>query len=176
MKRICAIFFLACFLLLSGCSSGGKALNAEDIDFVFSCKIDVASQDGNYTCAFERAGRRDATVEILSGSGKGLKWYWSGNGFHQTYLGLSAENEICVLPDKSFASTLVNALDCAEQPGTLKSTGNNTFSGSMDGGSFTITADGGTGEIRNFSMSDRNLKITFHDFKEPDDSGSSKTA
>jgi hypothetical protein len=167
MKRIFVLFLLSCLLLVPGCSAGHKTMAPEEIDFVFSCKIDVASRDGNFTCAFNRAGKRDASVAILSGSGEGLKWYWSGNTFRQTYNGLSAENETCVLPEKSFASVLVNALDLAEQRGTLKRTDGNAFSGSMDGGTFTITADGNTGKIVAFSMPDRSLNITFRDYDEP---------
>lgn len=175
MKRIRIFLLIASFMLLPGCS-GQKALTAQDIDFVFSCKADVVSPNGNFTCAVNRAGRRDASVAILSGSGSGLKWDWNGNGFHLTYLGLSAESEACTLPDKSFASTLVDALDCAEQPDALKSVGDNVFSGSMDGSSFTVTADGNTGEMRTLSVPSRGLTATFRNFGEPSFSSDSKSA
>jgi hypothetical protein len=167
MKRIVTFLVAAWLLLLSGCSSGQKTLAAQDIDFVFSCKIDVTSPSGNLTCSFDRAGRQSAAIAVLSGNGSGLKWYWNGDGFRQTYFGLSAGSETCVLPEKSFASTLVKALDCAEQPGTLDSVGENAFSGSINGCAFTITADGNTGKIRTLSVPDRSLTVTFHDFSKP---------
>ncbi len=164
MKRMRILALLVCFFLVPGCS-GHKTVTAENIDYVFSCKIDVVSRNGNFICSFDRTGRRDASVEVLSGSGKGLKWNWNGDGFRQSYLGLSAESETCVLPKKSFASTLVDALDCAEQPGALKNAGDNVFSGSMDGGSYTIAADGSTGKIRTLSVPDCDLTVTFRDFE-----------
>lgn len=167
MKRVCILFLLACLLLPAGCSAGGKTLTPKGIDFVFSCKIDVVSRDGNFTCALDREGKRDASVAILSGNGEGLKWYWNGNGFRQTYRGLSVESESCVLPEKSFASALVDALDSAEQPGALKASGGNVFSGSMGGGTFTIAADGSAGKIRTLSMPNRGLTVTFRDYAEP---------
>ncbi len=170
MKRIIIFLLLFCSLFLSACS-GEKCITAKDIDFVFSCKIDVVSQNEKYICSFRRTGCRNASAEVLSGNGKGLKWLWNGNGFSQNYLGLLAENETCVLPQKSFASTLVDALDCAEKPEALKSAGNNVFSGSIDGGTFTITVDGNTGEIRSLCMPDRDLAVTFHDFSETAFSG-----
>lgn len=165
MKRIVIFLLLFCSLFLSACS-GEKRITAKDIDFVFSCKIDVVSQNEKYTCEFYRTGCQDASVEVLSGNGKGLKWIWNGNGFNQNYLGLSAENKTCVLPDKSFASTLVDALDSAEKPEALKSAGNNVFSSNINGGTFTITVDGNTGEIRSLVMPNRSLTITFRDFSE----------
>lgn len=158
---------ILCFAFFFGCSAGGKTVRAEDVNYVFSCKADVTCANGTLTCAFRRAGQQDATVEILSGSGKGLKWYWSGDGFTQTYQNLSARSETCVLPEGSFAPFLVEALDYAEKAGTLESRGDNVFTGSLNGRGFSLTVDGKTGNIQNFSAPDWNFEIKFHDFEEP---------
>lgn len=165
MRRILLASLMMSLLLLFGCSSGGKTLQAQDIDFTFSCKIDVTCPTGNPICSFNRAGQKNASIEVLSGSGKGLKWYWSGDGFTQTYYNLSAKSDNCVLPEGSFASLLVKMLDCAEKPGTLESTGNNVFSGSLNGCNFTLTADGNTGNIQTLSVPDWNVTVKFHDFE-----------
>lgn len=172
MKRIRFFALFACFLLFSGCSAGEKTLSPKEIDFVFSCKIDVVSRDGSFTCSMNRAGKRDASVTILSGNGEGLSWRWSGNAFRQAYRGLAVESETCVLPEKSFAAALVEALDSAEQPGTLAQTGKNFFSGSMGGGTFTISADGATGRMKTLAVPERGLTFTFHDYDEPAFAGS----
>lgn len=158
---------LVAFLLLGGCSSPQKALEAKDIDFTFSCKMDVSCSGENYVCAFERAGRKDASVEILSGKGQGLKWYWNGGGFCQSYRGLSAESETCTLPDGAFAAEVVKALDCAESPNALEKMPDNTFSGTMSGCGFTLTADGGTGRLQTLAVPDWSITVRFHDFREP---------
>lgn len=120
MKKFFLVCLTAFLMLAAGCSSGGKALSAQDIDFTFSCKVDVSSPVGNYSCAFSRAGMENASVEIISGNGNGLKWYWNGGNFNQTYCGLSAGSENCVLPCNSFALMLVKTVDGASQPGALK--------------------------------------------------------
>lgn len=166
MKRAAVFLLTFCLLFLAACS-GGKQLKAEDINFVFSCKADVVTQNGKFTCAVERAGMSSASVEILSGSGAGLKWYWNGDGFRQTYCGLSAESTSCVLPEESFAAAIVNAFDSAQQPGALENVEGNIFSGSMKGGSFTLTADGSTGNPVELSIPGRDLTVTFSAFTKP---------
>lgn len=167
MKRAAVFLLTLCLLIFAGCSPGQRQLKAEDINLVFSCKADITTPDGKFTCAVERAGLQSASVEILSGSGAGLKWYWNGDAFRQTYRGLNAESPACVLPEQSFASALVEAFDCAQQPGALERVDGNVFSGSMKDGTFTVSADGGTGNVTELSVPGRNLTASFHDFTEP---------
>lgn len=167
MKKFLLVCLTAFLMLAAGCSSGGKALSAQDIDFTFSCKADVSSPAGNYLCAFSRAGMENASVEIVSGNGKGLKWYWNGGNFNQTYCGLSAGSESCVLPCSSFASMLVKTVDGASQPGALKKSGDNVFAGSLNGYNFTLAADGKTGKIQSLDIPTPGFSFRFHDFKEP---------
>lgn len=166
MRRILlAGTVMLCLLFLFACSSSQKTIQAQDIDFEFSCKADVACFDNQLICLFSRAGQKDATIEILSGSGKGLKWYWSGDSFTQTYRNLSAKSDNCVLPEGSFASLMVKVLDYAEKPGTLENAGDNVFSGSLNGCSFSLTVDGNTGYIQTLSVPDWNVTVKFHDFE-----------
>lgn len=167
MRRCLSVcMVILCLVFLFACSSTQREIQAQDINFTFACKIDAACPNGNIVCSFNRAGQKDAAIEILSGSGKGMKWYWSGDGFTQTYQSLSAKSENCVLPECSFASLLVKALDCAEKPNALESSGGNVFSGSMNGCNFTLTVDGSTGNLQTLSVPDWNVTIKFHDFEE----------
>lgn len=167
MKRIFAALLVCCLLSLSGCSAAQKQLKPDDLNYVFSCQADITTPNGSYTCAIERAGLHSASVEILSGSGTGLKWYWNGDGFRQTYEGMTDESPACDLPDNSFASLIVNALDCAQQPNALESAGGNVFRGSMEGNSFAVTADGNTGNITQLTVSDLNITAVFRNFTKP---------
>lgn len=167
MRRIILFLLAACVLLLSGCSSGAKPVAAKDIDFVFSCKADVTTSAGNYLCAVSRAGRTDASVEILTGAGSGLKWCWNGSSFCQTYRSLTAESGACTLPKSSFASILVHVLDCAETPGALQDLGGGSFTGHLEDCVFTLAADGRNDKIQSVSVPDWNLKFQFHDYSEP---------
>lgn len=162
MRRLLFLCLTVMSLLLAGCSSGGKPLSRQDLSLAFSCRADVACRDGSFVCAVRRAGPDDASVEVLSGSGQGLKWYWSGDGFTQTYRGLSARSEACVLPDGAFPALLVEILDCAGKPGALAAEGGNTFSGNLRGCEFRLTANGTTGFPETLSAQDWNLKVVFH--------------
>ena len=161
MKRFLAFCFAFSFLFLFGCSSGGKTLEPKDLNFIFSCRADATCPSGEFICEFCRSGQEDATVEILSGNGKGLKWYWNGSNFTATYCGLSAQSGTCALPDDSFPALLVAILDCAEKPGALAADGQNTFSGSLKGCEFQLTANGKTGIPETLSVPDRELKVSF---------------
>jgi hypothetical protein len=167
MKRIFAFFLVCCLLAFSGCSAGQKQISPKDLNFDFSCQADVTTPNGNYTCAIERAGLNSVSVEIISGSGAGLKWYWNGDGFRQTYKGLTDESQTCDLPENSFASVIVKILDWAQQSNALESVGDNVFRGNVEGASFAITADGDTGNITQLTVSDLNLTAAFHDFTQP---------
>ena len=167
MKRIFAALLVCCLLLFSGCSAAQKQLKPEDLNFVFSCQADITTQNGSYTCAIERAGLHSVSVEVLSENGTGLKWYWNGDGFRQTYQGMTEESPTCDLPDNSFASLIVNVLDCAQQPNALESAGGNVFRGNLKGNSFAISADGNTGNIIQLTVSDYNITAAFRNFTKP---------
>lgn len=167
MRRVFLFLLAACLLFLPGCSSGTKPIAAKDIDFVFSCKADVTTSAGNYLCAVNREGRSDASVEILTGAGSGMKWCWNGNSFCQTYCGLTAESGTCTLQKSSFASILVRVLDCAEIPGALQDLGGGSFSGRLEDCTFTLTADGQSEKIQSVSVPDWDFKAQFHDYSEP---------
>ncbi len=154
-----------CLLFFCGCSAG-KAFKAEDLDFTFSCEADIACGGQKYTCAVRREGPGSASVEIVSGGPAGLAWYWNGDGFSQTYEGLSDESETENLPEGSFASLLVRTLDGAERTGALTSSGKNEFTGSAEGCAFSLTADPGTGLPLTLSVPSWDLEVRFYNFDE----------
>jgi hypothetical protein len=167
MKRILAVFLVCCLLSFAGCSAGQKQISPKDLNLVFSCQADITTPSGKYTCAIERAGLRSVSIEILSGDGAGLKWFWNGDGFRQTYQGLEDESQTCDLPENSFASVIVRILDWVQQTNALESVDGNVFRGNMEGTSFAITADGSTGNITQLMVSDLNIDAEFHDFTQP---------
>ncbi len=114
----------------------------------------------------ERAGPQTASVEILSGGAAGLAWYWNGKGLVQTYAGL-ADESASSLPEGAFASVLVRALDAAARNGALTAAGENEFSGSTEGFSFSLSADPKTGFPSSLDVSSRNLKVRFYNFDTP---------
>ncbi|HBG55451.1 MAG TPA: hypothetical protein DEB16_01790 [Ruminococcaceae bacterium] len=164
-KRLAAGAAVLCLLFLCACA-GGKALKAEDLDFTFSCEADISCKGGNFTCSFRRGGARSASVEILSGGAAGLAWYWGGDGFTQTYAGLAEKKSAVPLPESSFASVLVRALNSAERPGALTSSGRNEFTGRAEGMAFSLTADPQTGLPQTLAVPSWGLEAKFHDFDE----------
>lgn len=167
MRRFWVASAAVFFLLLCGCSIGEPKIRPEDIDFVFSCKADVSAGGQSFTVELNRAGPLNATVKIVSGSGSGLAWYWNGQNFAQTYQGLSAESDRCVLPQGSFASALVDTLDEAEKQGSLTRVGGNVFSGSSKDGDFTLTADGSTGSITKIEVPGWNVSASLYGYDRP---------
>ena len=163
-KKSAVWFFAVCVLLfpvLSGCSA--QNLEAEDIDFTFSCKIDVKSDCGNMTCDFVRAGPQSADIGILSGDAEGLSYDWNGGEFTVSYGGLSVQNDSCALPSTSFAALLVGSLDCAQQKDALTRSREGEFSGRAEGFDFILKADVSTGQITEFSVPEKNLNVKFYE-------------
>lgn len=158
MRRRIVAAVLALCLLLGGCA--GRRIRAEDLDFTFDCIVDVSAPAGNLKCSFRRTGAQNATVRVLEGGPQGLSFCWSGGGFSQTYLGLAAEHETCVLPRDSFAAVLVETLDGAEKRGALTGTRDNEFSGKAVY-DFTLTADPETGKILTLSVPECGFRAEF---------------
>lgn len=167
MRRVLAASAAVLLLLFCGCSAGAGKIQPEEITFIFSCKADVSAAGGNFTVAFGRAGPRNATVKVVSGSGSGLAWYWNGQNFTQTYQSLSAESGQCVLPEGSFALALVDTLDEAEKTGALTRVSGNVFSGASRDGDFTLTADGSTGNITQITVPGWGITAKLYDYDQP---------
>lgn len=161
MRKILAAGFLLLCLMLSGCTQ--RPMSMEDLDFQFDCKAEIHCQSGGLVCAFQRTGRKNATVQVLSGGPEGLLWDWDGDGFTLMYLGLAAKSETCNLPQDAFAPLLVNTLDRAEEPGALTRTRGNEFSG-RGVYDFTLTADPETGKILTLSVPDCGFESKFYDY------------
>lgn len=164
-RRPAVCFFAVCVLLLQllpGCAR--QSLKAEDLVFVFSCRIDVESDCGDMKCDFVRAGPQSAGIKVLSGGAEGLSYDWNGSGFTVGYAGLSAENDSCVLPDTSFASLIVGCLDRAQQKDALAQSREGEFSGNSAGFHFLLRADTSTGKITELSVPEKNLKAKFYEY------------
>jgi hypothetical protein len=157
-----AVAYLLCF---SGCASGRRGLQAGDLDFTFSCKADIESGGSRFTCAVSRAGKKNASVRVLSGGTAGLAFFWNGDGFAQTYCGLSAKSSSCPLPEGSFARVLVNVLDAAEEPDALEKTESGKFSGKAENMDFTLTAGEKTGLIETVSVPDWQFTAKLYDYE-----------
>jgi hypothetical protein len=167
MRRVFLIFLSALILLLSACSTGGKRLSTEDLSLAFSCRARVSCRGDDYLCSFIRTGPASASLEILSGNGAGLKYMWVGDGFTETYRGLSAQSGACILPDGAFPRLLKEAIDCAAKPDALMAEGANSFSGVVRGSLFHLEADGNTGMPINLSVPDWEMEAVFSDCVEP---------
>lgn len=164
MRRILSAFFCALLVFLFGCSGSGRSLKQNDLELVFSCRAEVSCQSGDYVCSFCRSGKENASLEILSGPGEGLKFLWNGNSFVQSYRGVTVQNSSCCLPEGAFPVLLTQILDCAATPGTLVSCGPCSFSGAFRGCSFTLAADSATGRLESLNAPDWNLQVSFRDF------------
>lgn len=165
MRRGFRILFASFLLLFLVACSQKQPIDASDIDFLFSCKADVTSGGQTVSCSFCRMGAEDSDLQILSGGAAGMGYDWDGDGFTLTYQGLAAKSESCVLPDTSFESVLVRAVDAAAKPGTLTWTHGNEFSGTIGGDDFTLTVDPQTGQILTLTVPNMGVGAKFHDYQ-----------
>lgn len=167
VRRFLAAFCAAMLAFLCACSGSETRIRPEDIDYVFSCKADISAAGQTCTAELDRGGPGVATVKIVSGAGDGLAWYWNGENFTQTYQGLSAESETCVLPKGAFAAVLVDVLDESEKQSALTRVGGNVFSGSCGDGDFTLTADGSTGCVTQIDVPGWSISAKLYDYDRP---------
>jgi len=165
LRRTAIVSAALLMALLCGCG-GRKEVTAGSINFTFSCSTDVSSPQGAVSYAVNRSGAAGTSLEVMSGTSKGLCWYWDGEGFSATYKGLAVKSGECVLPRSSPAAVLVSALSAAEKDGGLTRDGSGAFCGSTENGlDFTVTADAETYNIKTVSVPDCGIKADFYNYK-----------
>ncbi len=168
MRRMFFSLMPVLFLLLfGGCSQiKQQSLKAEDIDFSFQCKADVTCNGQMTTCILSRPAPGIASIQLSSGDLSGLTYFWSGEDFTISYIGLTAKSEECVLPKIAFASVLQQTVDYAEQSGVLTKTHGNEFSGSAPGYDFTVSVNEDSGQIQKIDVPKYGITANLYDYSE----------
>jgi hypothetical protein len=162
MRRTVVAFLSILFLFMFvGCSK--KEIKAEEINFNFQCKADVACGEQKITCELNRSAPGIVSIQILSGDLKGLVYNWSGEDFSVSYSGLAAKSEDCVLPKASFAVILKQMFDQAATSGALTKTHGNEFSGNFNDCDFTLVTNG-IGQIQKISIPHRGISAELYDY------------
>lgn len=132
-------------VMLCGCEGGlslQKEISPEELQLTFDCPAEIRLGETVYPCRISHDITQRTQI-TLTGEGvlQGMQYERSGDGTAVSYQSLTYEVRETGFPADSCFLVIADVLDYAQSYVNLEAVGDNTFTGSVNGNAFQITAD-----------------------------------
>ena len=161
-KWLIPLLVAAVCLAVCGCESGAllqKEIGAEELRLTFDVPAEIHVGEAVYACQISHDITQRTQITLTDdGALQGLQYQQSGDGTALSYQSLIYGVRKAGFPKESSFPVIADVLDYAQSYVNLTAAGNNTFTGSINGNAFQVTADS-QGTITAISTED--LQVVF---------------
>ncbi len=164
MRRFLLILSVIFTLLLTSCS----VIPTDKPPYLnFEANIEFTENEKTFKCKIINTSKEVTSILINEPTElKGIKFEWLGDEYKIEYGKLKCISTVEYLPINSFASALVDVLNCSHiEELTIKESKEDEtiYQGKSQNGVFNITTDKENGAIKNIEIKNLNYNFKFSD-------------
>ena len=165
MAKLISVF-LCCFMLLALPACKNKNIEkSSDIENTFESNVKINYGKNEYECELSHTPEHVNIVKILKPDNlRGLTFSWEDGVCEVSWHDLKCEFSKNILPDSSFISGIIDALNTISSSDSLEACSGEgdykIFKGNCEAGNFQISVDK-NGNIKNLSVPEKGIDAEF---------------